>query len=705
MRPLIVSLRWLILLAAGCGGDRTLAPPPRETAGARPVAAAALRHAPHSGGIVLVAATEQGEAAFTIDDHGQGRLWPALDGEHEPVVVLVPPARDVVLVTQRDGMLAAVLDRAGGLELIRLDSEGAERGRTRLAPEPGFEDVDPLGDGVLALRRDQVVVHLDARGALRGALPASPGEHVRMILTRGGHAVAGLASDKPPPPRVVTPDMLEDEGTPLAGPTIGSVRELAMDAGLAWGPLHDLPEHLVGAIALSPSGTRLAGLGARVAPPVLMVDLATHEAKPFSQAASFSTDAFLGFLSEDVAIAVSGSTVRWWSVTPPPDLWTAMNYELLGSAETIAAANGRAIGGRDTGLMLFDGTRTQYLGYRHIATGGASVAGTGGAIVSSKLVTWFDRELRERGERTLPTPDGPQLVPLDDEHVLQIDTYPANQRRMSSVYLHGPPTTPPILLGTWPQVRTSAFDPSTGVIAIATEHDSNPSILRFELDRETHTVRALTSLQAKANFIEQVVPLDPATADGAVAVAIGMGDGGGRAVMRFTETSREGDVQSFEDVYALGIDRNGHAYLASRRGHELVIVPPRGLSESIELPASIYLGEPFVENELRSELFDLVGVKGAVSDDGEVIVLYGSRVVIAIDRQGNERWRLGPHAATDAAFFAGTHTVLLSSAAGLATIDGDTGKQLAVACGFSFGLSNQHTSAQLPMENLCSRDD
>ena len=49
---------------------------------------------------------------------------------------------------------------------------------------------------------------------------------------------------------------------PTSGPAIDRVRIVETSKGLAWGPLHTLANPLTGMIALSPAGTRIAGLRA-----------------------------------------------------------------------------------------------------------------------------------------------------------------------------------------------------------------------------------------------------------------------------------------------------------------------------------------------------------------------------------------------------------------------------------------------------------
>src|SRR5689334_9999844 len=70
---------WLLALLMACRAGEPATP------GGAP--APRLPVAPPSGAIVAVAITEAGDAAISFDEGGGWRLWPALDGTREPVVL------------------------------------------------------------------------------------------------------------------------------------------------------------------------------------------------------------------------------------------------------------------------------------------------------------------------------------------------------------------------------------------------------------------------------------------------------------------------------------------------------------------------------------------------------------------------------------------------------------------------------------------
>src|SRR5947209_4208289 len=74
-----------------------------------PASRAAIE-APHGGGIVTLAVAPDGQSAVTADQLGGLRLWPALDGSREPLVVELPHARDLTIGPRADGFTIVVRD-------------------------------------------------------------------------------------------------------------------------------------------------------------------------------------------------------------------------------------------------------------------------------------------------------------------------------------------------------------------------------------------------------------------------------------------------------------------------------------------------------------------------------------------------------------------------------------------------------------------
>src|SRR4051794_28658465 len=119
---MVVPARFAIACAliACHGSDATTASAPRDVPAVPHVITA-----PHSGSIRSLAVTDAGDAALTADTFDELRFWPTLDGSREPVVVRGSAARELALGRDGDGFVAAILDDARRMELIRLGPDGA----------------------------------------------------------------------------------------------------------------------------------------------------------------------------------------------------------------------------------------------------------------------------------------------------------------------------------------------------------------------------------------------------------------------------------------------------------------------------------------------------------------------------------------------------------------------------------------------------
>jgi len=241
-----------VLALVGCHDADAPAPAPVVTP-AQP--RDPVLRAPHSRVIRLVAIADGGDAALSADDGDELRLWPSLDGKHEPVVVPGRAGRQIALGRVGDGFVAALLDASGGAEVIALGPDGALRGHHVLAVEPACDEVRIVGGRVLVRRRDQSIEWRDGTGALKGRIAAPYGERLLTIATRHDRALVAF-----------------DQGAGDA--SHGRWLELR-DTGLAWGAEVALPSAIVPPIGLSPNGQRLIGL--QTNGNAVLVDLALHK--------------------------------------------------------------------------------------------------------------------------------------------------------------------------------------------------------------------------------------------------------------------------------------------------------------------------------------------------------------------------------------------------------------------------------------------
>ncbi|MFO7567575.1 MAG: hypothetical protein R6X02_33330 [Enhygromyxa sp.] len=122
---------------------------------------------PHVAAITLIAAEPAGEAALTRDASGSVRLWPALDGSREPLIVPIRDPRSMALAARGEGWTLALLDGAGGARVVGVDAAGQMQRLASLSPtDPLLELlVLPGGERLLGIGSDHVIRLLDRQGS------------------------------------------------------------------------------------------------------------------------------------------------------------------------------------------------------------------------------------------------------------------------------------------------------------------------------------------------------------------------------------------------------------------------------------------------------------------------------------------------------------------------------------------------------------
>lgn len=122
---------------------------------------------PHGGAISLVVLDPFGRGALTRDLVGGLRLWPALDGSREPLVVPVRDPRAMTLASDdAGGWTLALLDAAGGARIVGVDASGKMQPLANLPPTELIGDmaVLPGGKRIVAVGSDHVLRLLDQHG-------------------------------------------------------------------------------------------------------------------------------------------------------------------------------------------------------------------------------------------------------------------------------------------------------------------------------------------------------------------------------------------------------------------------------------------------------------------------------------------------------------------------------------------------------------
>ena len=352
-------MRWACLVvAAACSSppppplDAVPAPvpPPAPAPGAAPAPPAPpppppLLHAaiPATDGAIftMVALSEDGDAAATVDGLGAVRLWPALDGTREPVVVTAAPPVMVAIARAGTGFGVATVDTAGTLAIARLAGNGDQVVTAQLATELPVVALAAGARGFYAVLADDTIEQLDAAGARVATWRATPGERVEAVIARGGRALAVVSAGREIHGRWLDRDRFATPTPALAG---------------------------VGAsAALSPDGRYLA---ARVTPSrVAVFELASGR-----RVARLRCDQLLGYTDGDVIACARDGAVHWWNqlgahlaVEHPgdDDRVDAGGEEssALRGFGAIAAAHHRVIRGYDAQLALVEPSAVRFLGY------------------------------------------------------------------------------------------------------------------------------------------------------------------------------------------------------------------------------------------------------------------------------------------------------------------------------------------------------
>jgi len=628
-------------------GGGVLAPAP----GPRPAPARA--GSPHGGAISLVAVADTGDAAFTIDDLGDARVWPRLDGSREPVPVRgIASAAQVAIARTHgeDGLLVALRDTAGDVAIVRLGADGAEHGRAQLPGSVRYDQVVLVGDVVLARRSDQVIGRFDSHGVLRGSLSALPGQQIATLATRAGAAVA------------ITGDT--DHG-------FHTLRELDLGDGAHWGHATELPHPTTTRVALSPSHHRLAVQSA-LDTGIEIYDLTTTPPTSLGGVAG-DVDILpsLGFIDED-HLAVARGKLDWWM--PPAakhtDPWAAASSSLASVDATVEAAVGDGVfvtGGAGT-LALANVKSVHWLGYRVLAETRVATDGAGHFVIgpSGGQVLWLDGSLRQTRALELPG-EGPDsnaanAYILDASHLImqrvtqgitEIDLVDADR------------TKDVVHIAKYPGMVRLDVDLEQRVV-VATASDTRAD--RFKIDPVAMKFTALAPLVLKPG-VQRTFVTDPARADGIAALTIGARDDGYH-VDAYQETpSATTPIKPMDrgTVVPSFVLADGTTYNLGTTG---------GLE--------IHHGKA-VEKPTLAPGLNASGLN-AISHDAQTMILFADHEVVAIDAHGAVRWRMPVWQMGTAVFSADDRELALATLAGLIAVDAISGKPIASVCGWQFGL-------------------
>ncbi len=674
-----VAALWVVWLAACSGRDRA----PSHPAGAvssptAEVAIAAAVPAPHGGRIDLVAITDRGDAALTSDSFSELRLWPTLDGTHEPVVVHGPRATQLALGRDGDQLCGAILDEAGGVELLRFDASGGLLGRTQLPAQSPIEQVVAIPGGVLVRRADHRIERFDVRGVAAGRLVPEAGQRVVSLAARRGRAVAGITG-----------------GSDVRATT---ARWVGLGNRLAWGAAIELPAPLAD-LALAPGGRRLAGVAVdptaeaevvgevvELAPRPLVVAWISVDARRAGRQLrgrrAPSEPPIIGFTDDDTVVIGVGGQLRWESAhaaTP----WGNETYRTYATDGQFAVGD-RVAAGRSAALQVSDLAAVHYLGYRFFGDGLPATShrfrdGGGVLLEVDGGILWLDRDLR-----TLPVTLDSDLhdvaLALDDHHLLFTPLIYDRQRPMQHrILIRDTAAHTDTEIAVLGEVSAARYDAGTRVLAIAAGDD----IMRYRLAFAPVVATPLRTL-AHAGALQPFWLTDPALASGVVAVVEAPSFAGAR-IYRIDGDDRGPPVTPGSRALAgsiAAVDRAGAIYVAGK---------------AVAVYRDARTAQPQV----------LAGVPRitALSHDGTRFAAGHGNEVAVFDARGLERWRRPVWKAGPVAWSLDDRTLFVAADGGAAvSFDAATGERLAIRCGWGFGLYDREVTASLNTPSACAAE-
>jgi hypothetical protein len=560
-----------------------------------------------------------------------------------------------------------VTDSAKHVVLIRVDNKGHLHTRTSLGEA---EQVEPMTDGFLLLRADQVIDHVQLDGTLHARLPAEPGTRVRSLATHDTKAVA----------------IVDAENTT-------TVRTIEMPA-LKWGK-HSEPLTLDddGMAVLSDDGKSVLAINA--AKRVTRFALESGAGTPVCPAPldrfGRSFDGFdLGATPTTVAVPVGDKVgclvdgaFSWFN--PENEGTTTVNIGDGGSLIVMAGNGERVVVGRDQQLLIVTPERTDYLGYGFRELSHVRAVPTGLMIgKGDQEPILLDDDFKERARFQLPKTrlQWTDLLPVDDRFVLATTTLSSGGDAWGNMYQLG---IYDIVKQAMHQVlpfkaRSSDLDyePSTQLLSTSDGED----LLLVRMDTEKHTLGNAITL-AVPTVTRRVALTDPKLSGGLAALAIE--DVGGGLIVR--------------ELFASDLPRKQEL-----DGKRPVMKPRREYRISGELRAIDRAGRIFVHDardtdniaiyvggERRAELAGLVAAsKLRPSPDGKYVAAVDENRVTLFEIDGKRKWDTATWGSTDVDWT--PKGILYARFPGaLARIEVETGALVERQCGWGFGISSTMT--------------
>jgi hypothetical protein len=617
--------------------------------------------APHGDAISAIAVTPDGKSVVSADELGGIRLWPALDGSVEPRAVDLPRPQQLAIGREPRGFVIAMIDEVGGLLLQVVDRDGLTIQRASLGIDPPFAGVVMSEQGTIAWRADQRVMRLNADGSIQAQLAAEPGHRILDITVSGPRAVAVIEGGAKPWRRA---------------------RWLAMEGKLAWGGWIAAGDEVGSAIALSPSGKRLASFASTPSKNLVQaIVIETTTGAVLANEPAVGALA-LGFADDDHLALGSLGGVNWIDLAKPrrPSQATSVTPVERG---ILGVGGGRAITSISGELVIATPSKTEFLGYALQSPAVAAAAPGGRMLIGlGDSFALLDSQLQAGPAPDLEVPAGSAIADLrwlaGDDWLVETSRVNDGVTSISLVDVTKHKSIP-VRTG-MAMVQLLMHDPSTQLVTLSL--GELPEVLRHEPGKLK--LARVATLPRPAGFERaELVPVTPKLAGGTQLVVVHMRD---RLTLRWVR-----DPSALDKGIAVTIDGS------------LAGVDPAG---------TVFVWQNDPQGMLELALFRDGKRIGTLPTDGPTavwpdprggqVIQVGQRSIALVTLDGKRTWAQGLQGVTEALWL-DDGSIGIVSAAGIARLAASTGEVIAARCGWRFGLSSKQHPVSPRFEPVCTQ--
>jgi hypothetical protein len=385
----------------------------------------------HTSNIDLVVLSSDGKAAVTRDQIGGTRLWPALDGSVEPVVIPVQGPQQLSVESRpKGGFTVAAVDSAGGAKIFGVEPGGKVVELGSLAPfQPLFGIYAlPGGERLLALFRDHSIRLVDRSATELAALEERRFRPTSLRLAADGKSFAAIVSTSGTANKaeIQRLRLIEGQGKQAARiERVGNPRVVEAANALSDTTAVMAPDGRRFVVVDKPTGTSWE---------LLVVDLDKEGAADTRLQVQMPSHLVpnLGFVSKHELLVSAHDGSLSWLVDLDDGKQHArasapMDFVSQGRAQ--ALAHGVQAAGHGTWLFVHDvvGRSHRYLGYKSFQTQSVAISPSGERVVWAYMSgPVFVEPLQDGVGERVELPSDPSFGTIkvrffDDDHVILID--------------------------------------------------------------------------------------------------------------------------------------------------------------------------------------------------------------------------------------------------------------------------------------------